>query len=651
VEPPKISHKKKSEKERERERLEKESAQKAADFYRKLQEELGRPVDPREPLKRTADNNWVHVTCAVFTPEVKFANAKALEPSEGIPSIPRSRYQEVCKVCKQQGGACVPCHNPTCRTTFHVECAYQQGHAVGFDITPVKGSRRDQHNIVSIGGESGTMTAAIWCKDHVPKGVIHHMEDVVDESGLNALQLYVRNFKQADLALTGCARKANLIPAAPRPATASNAAPVNRRASTTTLIPATSPVQVNGGIKEEVPYIMQPAGKVCITCGTDVSPKWHSIDESQGLLLVNGHGGSLGEEAQKFVAQRNYQCHKCKKANRRVEPPPVVKQEASPPPAEAVRSPAPTIQANVSPSNLMSVRNIAPQPWDRAPRQTSLDAPATQPPPMATTGHGPTFGPPPGPLSVQGPAPIAAPIAAPMVQAPQQQTQQPPSLAQPVAAPPLQSALPPRGHPTHQYPPSHTPPYGEWRRPSSQHGSHPPPAPPPSQSHHMNGTHAQIPPSTVPPLAPPNHLRPPPLSGIPAPPPPLHNGQAHGHHYGPQSTANGMPSSPRGMGGPPSLPNGGPYLPQHHQPHSVHHQPHPPPRHLTNGGPPPRAAEHPFSHGLHAQRSPFSTPHGSPPVARDTVMVGRETSMPPRATDTRQPSGASASPSLRNLLH
>ncbi|KKY36623.1 putative bah domain-containing protein [Diaporthe ampelina] len=354
VEPPKISHKKKSEKERERERLEKESAMKAADFYRKLQEELGRPVDPREPLKRTADNNWVHVTCAVFTPEVKFANAKALEPSEGIPSIPRSRYQEVCKVCKQQGGACVPCHNPTCRTTFHVECAYQQGYAVGFDITPVKGSRRDQHNIVSIGGENGTMTAAIWCKDHVPKNVIHHIEDVVDESGLNALQLYVRNFKQADLALTGCARKANLIPAAARPVTASTTTPINRRASTTTLVPVTSPVQVSGAIKEEVPYIMQPVGKVCITCGTDVSPKWHSIDESQGLLLVNGHGGSLGEEAQKFVAQRNYQCHKCKKANRRVEPQPVVKQETSPPPVEATRSPPHAIQATASPQNLMS---------------------------------------------------------------------------------------------------------------------------------------------------------------------------------------------------------------------------------------------------------------------------------------------------------
>ena len=115
VEPPKTVHKKRSEKERERERIERENNLKAADFYRKRQEEMNKPTNPREPLKRTANNNWVHVTCAVFTPEVKFGNAKALEPSEGIPSIVSARYEETCKACKQNGGACVVCH---CCKTF-----------------------------------------------------------------------------------------------------------------------------------------------------------------------------------------------------------------------------------------------------------------------------------------------------------------------------------------------------------------------------------------------------------------------------------------------------------------------------------------------------------------------------------------------------
>jgi hypothetical protein len=112
VEPMKVSHKKKTDKDREKDRIERETALKTAEFYRKRQEDLGRPVNPREPLKRTANNNWVHVTCAVWTPEVKFGNAEALEPSEGIPSIPAARYEETCKACKKRDdGACVFCHS------------------------------------------------------------------------------------------------------------------------------------------------------------------------------------------------------------------------------------------------------------------------------------------------------------------------------------------------------------------------------------------------------------------------------------------------------------------------------------------------------------------------------------------------------------
>lgn len=126
VEPPRVSHKKKSEKERERDRVERENALKAADYFRKKQEEYNKPVNPREPLKRTANNNWVHVTCAVFTPEVKFGDAKALVPSEGIPSIPSSRYDEVCKACKKKGGACVNCHS--CRAPGKILVTYPSCH-------------------------------------------------------------------------------------------------------------------------------------------------------------------------------------------------------------------------------------------------------------------------------------------------------------------------------------------------------------------------------------------------------------------------------------------------------------------------------------------------------------------------------------------
>ncbi|KAM5351653.1 hypothetical protein ACJ41O_004376 [Fusarium nematophilum] len=246
VEQPKLTHHKKkmSEKDRERERMEVQQARKAAEFYRKKQEEMNRPVNPREPLKRTADNNWVHVTCAVWTPEVKFGNAKALEPSEGIPSIPRSRYDETCQACNKKDGACVYCHQ--CRAPLHVECARQQGHVLGFDITPVKSSRRDQFNIVTINGESGSMSAIVWCKDHAPtKTSVHQMHDIANDSGLNALQLYVQNFKQADLTLTGTVRKANLMTTAAK-MTGTTTQPGLRRSSTTNIPPGGSTQHRNG---------------------------------------------------------------------------------------------------------------------------------------------------------------------------------------------------------------------------------------------------------------------------------------------------------------------------------------------------------------------------------------------------------------------
>lgn len=255
VEQPKISnsHKKKTEKERERERMERENAQKAADYYRKKQEEMNRPVNPREPLKRTADNNWVHVTCAVWTPEVKFGNAKALSPSEGIALIPRTRYAEVCKVCRRDDGACVHCNH--CHAPVHVECAHQAGYVLGFDVTPVKGSRRDQFRIVSINGDSGAMSPGVWCKDHVPtKTTVHRMHESVADSGMNALQLYVQNCKQADLTLTGCARKANQITVASKMSTIPPAATghLNRRASIAAMV---------NGDHEEVSSPLQPVAR------------------------------------------------------------------------------------------------------------------------------------------------------------------------------------------------------------------------------------------------------------------------------------------------------------------------------------------------------------------------------------------------------
>lgn len=616
VEPPKNPLKKKStEKDKEKERQEREAAQKAADHFRKKQEDMGRPVNPREPLKRTADNNWVHVTCAVWTPEVKFGSAKALSPSEGIPSIPRVRYEERCKACNKFGGACVACHH--CKAPIHVECARQSGYLLGFEVVPVKGSRRDQFNIVTINGETGAMSAAIWCKDHIPtKTMVHRMHDVVEQPEgqqttdpvvFNALQFYVQNFKQADLTLTGTVRKANLIAMATKQPTAGLPAGSNRRASTTTgMVNGTSShrsASIDHSVDGSSP-MGQVGDKICITCGIDVSPKWWPIDRDQEKPLVNGHSGNVRSEAQKFAEQRSFQCHKCRKAGKKpeahvmapsppppAEEPPRLEPPRVPPVMAPLRSPAPAV------TEVRAPPSFSWPPPNQAPVVSAPPPPPVAPPPI----QAPIAGPPPLPLNPPRTAHVGvSPIAAP--------------------GPPSASL---------SYPQTTGPSYGDWHRSTTQrsptlHYQHNGGGP--GNSSHLNRLRDLRPP----PIAPMSHHQ---------PPPPLRPGA-----LGPPMM-NGLPPSPRRDN---HLPNGtGPYHPYHHQTHHSLHN-------LTNGGPPPRPAEHSFSQGLLPQRSTFPPPHGSPPIARDGHPMSREPSVsnnpPPRPSESRPASGASASPSLRNLL-
>ena len=310
MEPPKTSHKKKTDREREKERLEKELVVEATEQYRRKQDEMGRPMDPREPLKKTSGNNWVHVVCAVWTPWIKFGNAKALEPSEGLGSIPIPKQQQACKLCKSTTGVCVTCHR--CPSTFHVTCAQQYGYLLGFDVTPVKSSRRDVINTVALGGEAGNVEAVIYCRDHSVKAILHPMNEPADDTGLNALQLFVRNFKQADLSLTGTVRKAAIINSSTKVpmqasqngsghrtsvsngsiivAPGSATAPTTRssRVSPTALTVKSEEVDGDGDrivhLNDEIE--IEPISKECSLCGTGSSPKWHKTSKAYHSAAV-----------------------------------------------------------------------------------------------------------------------------------------------------------------------------------------------------------------------------------------------------------------------------------------------------------------------------------------------------------------------------
>jgi hypothetical protein len=442
------------------------------------------------------------------------------------------------------------------------------------------------------------MTAAIWCKEHVPtKTIVHRMHDIVDTStGLNALQLYVQNFKQADLTLTGTVRKATLVNQSTKVVNPMVIpTPANRRTSTTSSAngntagrASVSHIKIEEGPGELSSVTKADHEKICVTCQVSFSPKWWPFPQEapdkpvagssdntiftngdhphpNELPLTNGHAAQVtpdeiggihaalaaaaltqnGSNSKSVLVPTDFQCHKCHWKKIRKEPTP-------PPPAP--------------------------------PRESS------QPPARI----------PPAPISISTP-----------------DTEMVQPLPSPFTWPP---------------PPSYLPNGYNWSRQS--------PAAQGVMVNQLNGGHSP-------------HV----TAGVPQ--------QMNGQPQVRQSV-NGLPRSPHQNGHLAQLTNGYPPSPHRGIGSSTLHlqngtyasysSAHPTPQHLTNGSPPPRASEHPFSHSntpVHPRTS-FGPSQGSPPILRDSRPpsrdIGSSQSTGPRPADGRVNGGASASPSLRNLL-
>ncbi|TRY65355.1 hypothetical protein DNTS_005930 [Danionella cerebrum] len=86
-------------------------------------------------LKRTTDDRWAHVMCAVGLPEVKFINVVKRALID-VSAVPVQRYKLKCIYCRNRisrmSGACIQCSCGRCPTSFHVTCA----HAAGVPMEP-----------------------------------------------------------------------------------------------------------------------------------------------------------------------------------------------------------------------------------------------------------------------------------------------------------------------------------------------------------------------------------------------------------------------------------------------------------------------------------------------------------------------------------
>ncbi|RCH82032.1 nuA3 HAT complex component nto1, partial [Rhizopus stolonifer] len=74
-------------------------------------------------FKQTTTNQWGHLLCAIWIPELSLSNSVYMEPIDNIESIPKSRWKLTCYICKRKHGACIQCDNKHCFVAFHVTCA------------------------------------------------------------------------------------------------------------------------------------------------------------------------------------------------------------------------------------------------------------------------------------------------------------------------------------------------------------------------------------------------------------------------------------------------------------------------------------------------------------------------------------------------
>ncbi|KRZ88236.1 Peregrin [Trichinella sp. T8] len=125
-------------------------------------------------VKQTNDGRWAHVACAMWIPEVQFANLVFLEPIEVdvilllfdyaicLNEIPAARWKLVCYICKRRNvGACIQCQVPTCYTAFHVTCGL--GANLYMKVEPVVDP--------SVSAEEQVVRKISYCGVHTPNEV------------------------------------------------------------------------------------------------------------------------------------------------------------------------------------------------------------------------------------------------------------------------------------------------------------------------------------------------------------------------------------------------------------------------------------------------------------------------------------------------
>ncbi|ODQ67238.1 hypothetical protein NADFUDRAFT_49675 [Nadsonia fulvescens var. elongata DSM 6958] len=160
-----------------------------------------------EALKRTSGNNWIHVKCAIWNPDLKFEDVKTLQPVEGISQIcfRRPHNSEICQICKSLSGVHACCF--ICHKAVHVSCASKAGYKFGFSVEPISQNSATNEKTVTVDGTESIISAVIACPHHTEIYKLIETNKVMDNtSKMTAIQLYCQTYKQSSNKLTGVMR-------------------------------------------------------------------------------------------------------------------------------------------------------------------------------------------------------------------------------------------------------------------------------------------------------------------------------------------------------------------------------------------------------------------------------------------------------------
>ena len=104
------------------------------------------------------EHAWVHLSCALWIPEIIISNYDQKEKIKGIEGIGKKRFMERCEICLLKGyGPTIKCER--CELRFHVECA-----------------RVNKFQLESTVNQMGENKFHIFCQRHAPHKLVKARE-------------------------------------------------------------------------------------------------------------------------------------------------------------------------------------------------------------------------------------------------------------------------------------------------------------------------------------------------------------------------------------------------------------------------------------------------------------------------------------------